>query len=228
MLILKEGNIHMLTGAEARKLRLELGLSQKGVTAHTGISNTDISKFENGYLLLRSNQLQALRDFYLSKGADLPGEAIKSSEPLEGKAIETEEEVDEVEVVVEPGEPVNPLHMVRDAYHIDGIVIPPSFDVDEASAMMDEYQDNKDKIKSFLALPVPRGLFGDLDLDSVLLNVLLPMAENFAIIDRVHGDTAIAKWETIDHVKVDKDDKVQTYQDAVEHLFTAPLNRRVF
>ncbi len=215
----------MLTAKEAKDARRTLGLSQKKVTEHTGISNTDISKFENGRLILPNDQMTTLVNFYLTQGATLPEEAEQAIEEHETQEVSLDdldpENADAEEqrlLASEKQMPVRTQHR-----HIDGILIPDSIPPEEADALMDEYQENKERIKANLERSVPRSFFGkDLDMDEVLRNVLVPMAENFAIIDRIHGDTQLAKWETVDHHKIHKDRAIDTYQDVVEHLFTTP------
>lgn len=225
----------MLTGTEAKQARQSIGLSQKKITEFTGISNTDISKLENGRIFLPKDQMKTLLDFYHDKGADLPEDI---QEQMDNGELDLDTYPDQEETVNqgkalnnrEPAAQKNSKIPVRKEFHIDGILIPEAIDPDEAEQLMTEYHDNKERIKSYLESPVPRHsslFFGsDVDMESVVRNVLTPMAECFAIIDRIHGDTSIAKWETINHPLIDRDGSVETYQDAVEHLFTTPFSTR--
>ncbi len=226
----------MLTAKEAKQARQSIGLSQKKVTEFTGISNTDISKLENGRIILPNDQLKTLLDFYHAEGADLP-EDIQEQLDSGELDLETDLDFEDVENLENPdGKGVgnhlatlkNSKVPVRKQFHIDGILIPETIDPDEAETLMAEYHANKERIKDYLEQPVPRvsSLFfgSDVDMESVVRNVLTPMAECFAIIDRIHGDTTLAKWETINHPQIDRDGAVETYQDAVEHLFTTPFS----
>lgn len=218
----------MLTGNEAKQARLSISLSQKKVTEHTGISNTDISKLENGRIILPNDQLKTLLEFYHEEGASLPEDI---QEQLDNGDIDLEIELN----ISEDKEGTNPILKnkkvpVRQQLHIDGIVIPETIEAEEAELLMAEYHDNKTRIKDLLNTPVPRNsslLFGsDVDMKAVVRDLLTPMAECFAIIDRIHGDTAITKWVTINNPLIDRDGAVETYQDAVEHLFTTPFSTK--
>lgn len=225
----------MLTGKEAKQARQSISLSQKKVTESTGISNTDISKLENGRIILPNDQMKTLLDFYHSKEAILPDDI---QEQLDSGELDLETYIDQENMVNQeerldsqvPAVLKNSKIPVRKEFHIDGIVIPETIDSDEAEQLMAEYHENKERIKEYLETPVPRNtslFFGsDIDMGAVVRNVLSPMAECFAIINRIHGDTSIAKWDTINHPLIDQDGSVETYQDAVEHLFTTPFSTK--
>lgn len=226
----------LINGNESKEIRNTLGLSQRVLAEETGINKTDLSRFENGHLILRNDLVDTLIEYFESKGADLSmytdpnPEQEPSQKPanvpnpalsdLTQKAVPETKQPSLAPAPV-PGNqsPVKPTQ-----YHIDGILIPESFPAEEAEALMDEYQTNKVRIKTFLSKPVPRGFWGDIHMEEVMRNVLVPMAENFAIIDHIHGDTRLAHWETIDDTKIHNDRLISSYQDAVEHLFTTPYS----
>jgi len=214
----------MLTAQEAKDARRKLGLSQKKVTEHTGISNTDISKLENGRLILPNDQMETLINFYRNQGAAFSEEFEETIEEMETQEVSMEDldpkEPGAEELRLLAAEKQAPIR--RSQFHIDGILIPESVAPEEAEALMDEYHANKERIKEYLDQPVARGFFHDILMEDVVRNVLVPMAENFAIIDRIHGDTELTKWETVDSLKIHRDSHIDTYQDAVEHLFTTP------
>lgn len=209
----------MLTGSEAKQARQSIGLSQTKVTRETGISTTDISRFENGHINLSNEQSLNLLNFYIEQGADIPLDELKEMDSIvtdseDGTQLEAEELA---------------LPIREQQKHIDGFLIPEGMAQEKADALIFEYHRNRDRISEYLEQPVPRtpGMFfgGDVRIEEVLINVLIPMAENYAIIDQLQGNSKITAWETVDNPRIDKSAMVDTYKDAVEHMFTTALNR---
>jgi len=220
----------MLTPTEAKKVRTELGLSQKAVTAATGISNTDISKFENGKRVLPNDEAVILINFYREKGGDLPQDLTDPhSLEIEPDLEDIDQgDIEAVEQRLNATERMLPLRAGQ--RHIDGFLVPEGISPETAEALMNEYHSNKEIIIANLDKEVPRlfSMFGRGEIDHRFLlgRILIPMAENFAIIDRLQGNSSITRWETLNSIDASKDNRVETYKDAVEHLFTQVSDQR--
>lgn len=186
----------MLTPKIAKDLRLSIGVSQKTVCEAIGMPVSELSKFENGRINPTPAQIRKLSNYYQEL---IDPEAFKK---IEGSAED------------EPA----PASL----FEIDGIVIPEGFDVDEAQSMMDTYRENAAYIRAQLTQPAPRGLLGWLKIEKLMVNVLVPMAENFAIIDRLQGgsDAERIGVEIPSLDELDEHGPIETVQDALEHLFS--------
>jgi len=123
-----------------RQVRETLGLSQASVSAETGIDRSNISRFENGRLILNDEELDTLQDHYVSLGFDF-------------SEIETEDdqEVDEFD------QPV----VLRDFCTImDGFVLPEYYSPEEAEELLAELKHHEDYIEAELHSAPRVGFFG--------------------------------------------------------------------
>jgi len=197
----------MITPSESKEIRRSLSLSQKHVSENTAICNTDISKFECGRLVMKSKDLIKLADFYK---AQLEANSL-IQEPNNTPAktpVETPADLKEEKT----GQP----------FDINGFIVPDGFDIDEAAELMETYQLNQENVLEALQRPLERGIFGGINMDSIIRDLLVPMAANFAIIDRIHGNSEILALENPKSEYLSEEEGVETYQDAINHRLATP------
>lgn len=190
----------MIKPEESKQIRRSLGLSQKAVSAQTTVCNTDISKFENGKLIMNAKDLISLSNFYkeqLDKTSPLNSTENQQEAPKENSETEN-----------------NKLN------NVNGIMIPESFDIDEAFELMERYQDNRENLSETLREAVKRDWLGNLDMRVVLNRVLVPMAENYSIVNFIQGYDEILNAKKEESERLANEDNIETFKDALIHLFS--------
>jgi transcriptional regulator with XRE-family HTH domain len=190
----------MITPSEAKQIRRSLGLSQKEVSAQTSLCNTDISKFECGKLIMKSTDLRNLSNYYKDQ--------MKAHSPFQ---------LNENEISNDNGP-----EKAQEQRYINGILVPESFDEDEALDLMDMYQVNQKNVSEALKNSVERGLFGGLVMDSVIRDVLVPMAHNYSIISLIQGTHEVSALEKPESKYLSQEENIETMEDVIRHLFATP------
>lgn len=237
--LIKEGS-HLkydrnnLTGAIFKDARQNiLGISQTLVTQHTGISAKDISLFENGRSLLPDIKREKLSEFlelklnYQEAVIDVETEAGSDDE-----VIEVDDDLSSVSSPEMAGDDCE-LSLTHDLQmkgfsHVDGVIIPPSLSFDDAEKSMKNYHENMEKIHEYLEMVAPRSFGGDINLDAVLNDVLLPSIRALSSLYSLTQGEEIFPNMRPNNNKIDKDNGVVTYRDVIGHLLSTPLNRGIF
>ena len=117
--------IKQFNGEAARSARLALGLSQGAIARDTLVSRPELSRFENGWLVLSDDKCDSLIEFFEEQGA-----TFESIEPA-------------VEQPHSAGGPANPSHANACHRILDGVCVAPGLPDDLAESLANELQEHQ-------------------------------------------------------------------------------------
>lgn len=182
----------MLTPEKLKDARKDLNISQRELGKQVGIHPTDISRFECNRYQLTPKQCRLVWD-YLTKHLE---------------HLREEEEPDFENVELDISAPME----------INGIMIPEGFDLEQAESLMQRHQTNLEEIRAVLDADLERGFLGGIKMDALIHNVLVPIIDNHAIIEQIHGHPGIEP-RTLDLEEPMEDlPDIKTNRDALAYL----------
>lgn len=180
----------LLTAQQAKQARSTVNLSQGKVANDLGLNRTYLSQFESGKYLFDDQTLESLHDYYSEHGWDTP---------------------------VTDMEPQQVIH--SDIRIKDGFVIPAASEEDIIELLLEDYLDNRRKIQKLTAQKVERGFFGGVNeeaLENQLNQIKQLMAENYLIVEQLHGHNHILPIP-----KLDKDAVKDIVGDYLAEVFVS-------
>lgn len=207
-----------ITGSDLNAFRLDHSLSQCAVSRETGVSNKDISLFETGKAILSDVKRTALYDFVRKYKGELSDSYQDENQDLGENEDQLKVEAPVKVEVLKKGE----------SRHLDGFVIPPNVDMNIIEQVIKGYHDREQKIANVLDQMAPRKLFGDVDFEVVMRDLMIPIMQNYCTIRAIQQGQRVFPTLKPASGKVDKDKGVTTYRDVIRHLIAAPLNRGCF
>lgn len=185
--------MEILTAEQARQARESLGLSQRRVSAETGLARNVLGLFEAQRVVPEDDFLETLRDFYNGEGAEL-AEPVEDDVPPEQPPSPGPQ----------PGNGGKPAARStsgrRDVRVVDGFAVPVGMEPAQVESLLDAIGGIQDELETLLAQPVEfdAGLFGRSVSDppteesrKTQQRIRLLMARGYCLVRQLQGREAI-------------------------------------
>jgi transcriptional regulator with XRE-family HTH domain len=164
-----------LTAAQSRASRFQLGLTQAEVIEQSGLPGYKLKQFETGRFVPDMPYLQALHDFYQSKGIDL---------------TTADEQVPTVPDV-KPGSDMI-RHVQRPCFYVSDSISPELLD-----QCLNRMHANDERIAQIMNINLQNGMFGEFHKDTIREHQELfgAMAEGYLIFRLLQGNPIVEPFD---------------------------------